>query len=214
MQGRRLGTSVLPVLPALAGLLPENGLRPGAAYSLTPSAALLAALLARSSRDGWCAVVGMPELGMEAAEQAGVDLSRLVLIPDPGARWLPVVATIAEVVPVVAVRPPGRVTDAEAARLSARLRDRGTVLLVQGPWPRAEAALELGDPDWSGLGQGRGVLTARAVTVAAVSPRRPRPARARVLLPAKSGRSEAAPPRPGHSVPLPAEASLPVRAVS
>ena len=32
-------------------------------------------------------------------------------------------------------------SDAEISRLAARLRDRGAVLLVQGPWPQAEAVL-------------------------------------------------------------------------
>ena len=88
----------------------------------------------------------MPQLGAEAAEGLGVDLSRLVLIPDPGPRWLAVTATIAEVLPVVAVRPSGRASDAEVSRLAARLRDRGAVLLVQGPWPQAEASSRSATP--------------------------------------------------------------------
>ena len=103
----------------------------------------------------------MPQLGAEAAEGLGVDLSRLVLIPDPGSRWLAVTATIAEVLPVVAVRPGGRATDAEVSRLAARLRDRGAVLLVQGPWPQAEAMHRGGRPGWTGLGRGHGYLAAR-----------------------------------------------------
>lgn len=188
VQGRRLDAPVLPVHDALASLLPGGGLRPGAAYSLGRSTSLLLALLARPSQDGsWCAAIGMPELGAEAAEGLGVDLSRLVLIPDPGVRWLVVAATIAEVMPVVAVRPPRRATDAETARLGARLRDRGTVLLVDGPWPQAEATLELDDTAWSGVGLGHGCLSERAVTVTASSRRWPRPRRGRMLLPGPDG---------------------------
>ncbi|MBN9168347.1 MAG: hypothetical protein J0J11_00210, partial [Microbacterium sp.] len=120
VQRRRLELPVLPTIPALASLLPGGGLRPGAAYSVGPSVSLLLALLARPSQDGsWCGVVGMPELGVEAAEHLGVDLARLVLIPDPGPRWLAVTATIAEVLPVVVVRPGGSAADAEVARLAA-----------------------------------------------------------------------------------------------
>jgi hypothetical protein len=188
MQGRRLDAPVLPTLPALAALLPGGGLRPGAAYSIAPSASLLLALLARPSQEGsWCAVVGMPELGAEAAEQLGVDLSRLVLIPDPGARWLAVTATVADVLPVVAVRPGGRVGDAETARLSARLREKGTVLLVQGVWPQAEASLGIDTPEWSGVGDGHGYLTGRTLTVSVTSRYRPLPRRARMLLPDDTG---------------------------
>ena len=188
VQGRRLDAPVLPTHPALADLLPGRGLRPGAAYSIGASTSLLLALLAQPSQTGsWCAVVGMPEIGAEAAEKLGVALDRLVLIPDPGPRWLAVTATIADVLPVVAVRPPGRAADAEAARLGARLRERGTVLLVQGRWPQTEAALAVSEPEWSGLGSGYGYLDGRRLTVTSTSRRWPVPRKARMLLPAADG---------------------------
>jgi hypothetical protein len=196
MQGRRLDAAVLPTHPAFTSLLPGGGLRPGSAYSLTPSASLLLALMARPSQDGvWCGAIGMPELGAEAAERYGLDLDRLVFVPDPGPRWLAVTATIAEVLPVVAVRPParagstssGRSASAEVARLAARLRDRGTVLLVQGAWPQAEATIDVADPRWSGLGNGHGYLAGRELTVSVTSRRSPGTRRARMLLPAADG---------------------------
>ncbi len=193
VQGRRLDAPVLPVLPALAPLLPGGGLRPGAAYSIASSASLLFALLAAPSQAGsWCGVVGMPQLGAEAAEGLGVDLSRLVLIPDPGSRWLAVTATIAEVLPVVAVRPGGRASDGDVSRLAARLRDRGAVLLVQGPWAQAEASIGVADPGWTGLGRGHGYLAGRELTVTVTSRRTPVPRRGRVLLPAVDGALTAA----------------------
>lgn len=188
VQGRRLDAPVLPTHPALAELLPGGGLKPGAAYSLPSSTSLLLALLAQPSQAGsWCAVVGMPELGAEAAERLGVDLGRLVLVPEPGARWLAVASTLADVLPVVVVRPQGRMAGAETARLAARLRDRGTVLLVQGPWPQAEATLRVSEPEWSGLGDGHGYLAGRTLTVTASSRRWPVPRRSRLMLPAPDG---------------------------
>jgi len=188
VQGRRLDAPVLPVLPALASLLPGGGLRPGSAYSLPRSTSLLLALLAQPSQSGsWCGVVGMPRLGAEAAEAIGVDLSRIVLIPDPGARWLAVTATVAEVLPVVAVRPSGRAADGEISRLAARLRDRGAVLLVQGSWPQAEAVIDIGEPAWEGVGRGHGYLAGREVTLTSSSRRWPRSRRTRVLLPDAAG---------------------------
>ena len=196
VQGRRLDAPVLPVHPALASLLPGGGLRPGAAYSLPRSTSVLLALLAQPSQSGsWCGVIGMPRLGAEAAEGLGVDLSRLVLIPDPGARWLAVTSTIAEVLPVVAVRPSGRAADGEIARLAARLRDRGAVLLVQGPWPQAEAVIEVGEPAWEGVGRGHGYLSGREVTLTSSSRRWPRSRRARVMLPDAAGHVSAVPER-------------------
>jgi len=186
---------VLPTHPAFTSLLPGGGLRSGSAYAIARSMSLLLALMARPSQDGaWCGVVGMPELGAEAAEKYGLDLDRLVFIPDPGPRWLAVTATIAEVLPVVAVRPPvGANTaraGAEATRLAARLRDRGTVLLVQGPWPQAEAVIDVADPRWAGLGQGHGYLAGRELTVSVSSKRTPTARRARMLLPAADGSIE------------------------
>lgn len=204
VQGRRLDAPVLPVHPALADLLPGGGLRPGSAYSLGSSTSLLFALLARPSQDGsWCGVVGIPRLGAEAAENAGVDLSRLVLIPDPGQRWLAVIATIAEVLPVVAVRPPARAKDAEISRLAARMRERGSVLLVQGPWPQTEAMIDVADPAWEGLGDGHGLLEQRELTVMVSSRRFPVPRRGRMLLPDAAGSLAARRSTPA-ATPLPA----------
>ena len=194
VQGRRLDAPVLPTHPALAALLPGGGLRPGAAYSLDPSLSLLLALMARPSQEGiWCGAIGMPELGAEAAERLGVALEHLVLVPDPGARTLGVAAMLAEVLPVVAIRPGGRAMGAEVSRLAARLRDRGAVLLVQGPWPQAEATLRLSEGEWAGVGNGVGYLAGRTVTVTASSRRWPVPRKARLMLPAPDGTVAVAP---------------------
>lgn len=188
MQGRRLDAPVLPVPRALARLLPGGGLRPGSAYEIGSSVSLLLSLMAGPTRDGaWCAAVGMPELGAEAAEQQGVDLARLVLVPDPGTRWLAVTAAVADVLPVVAVRVSGRVPAGQAARLSARLRERGCVLLVQGPWPQAEASLQVETREWTGLGAGHGRLRGGTLTVTARSRRWGAPRRARLTVPADPG---------------------------
>lgn len=187
-QGRSLDVPVLPTHDAFSSLLPGGGLRPGAAYSIASSSSLLLALLAEPSRSGtWCGVVGMPELGAEAADHAGIDLARLVLIPEPGPRWLAVASTVSEVLQVVAVRPSSRATPGDMSRLAARLRDRGAVLLVQGPWPQAEATLELSEPQWRGLGRGHGYASGREVTVTARSRRWPSERRQRMLLPGAEG---------------------------
>lgn len=172
----------------VAGLLPDAGLRPGSAYALGSAGALLHALLAEPSRAGtWCGIVGMPELGLEAAHQAGVVLDRLVLVPQPGPRWLSAVAALAEVLGVVAVRPSGSVAPADAARLASRLRDREATLLVVGDWPRAEAVLRVEEPRWFGVGSGHGNLTQREVTLTITSKRMARPRSTRLLLPGPDG---------------------------
>lgn len=195
-----------PVAPELAGLLPDHSLRPGAAYCLGSAGALLLAMLAAPSAEGhWCGVVGVPEFGTEAAQLSGVNLDRLVLVPAPGEAWLAVVAALAEVLPVLAVRPPGRVREADAARLGSRLRDRGSVLLVHGDWLRAEARLELTDPRWEGLGSGHGHLRSREVLVRGFSRRLAGERVARLLLPDDGGQVAAVRP--------PAEEQLGLKAV-
>lgn len=174
----------LPTTDTLARLLPGGGLVPGSVYSLASGGWLLLRMLADPSRAGlWCGVVGMPGLGAEAAAQAGVNLTRLALVPDPGGRWLSATAALAEVMALVAVRPASRVGDADAARLAARLRDSRTVLLTIGPWPRAEAAISVTAPRWSGLGEGHGYLRTREVLVSVTSKRTPLPRRVRMELP-------------------------------
>lgn len=176
------------VLPALAPLFPTGALRAGVAYGVTGSTTLAMALLAAASTDGdWCGVVGVPELGVEAAAQLGVALDRVVLVPAPGRRWVTVVAAMADVLGMVVVRPPIPAYDAEAARLSARLRQHGGTLVALGPWPQCEARLEVVDSTWVGVGAGHGHLTGRQGTVQSVG-RDGRVRRARLWLPGTDAR--------------------------
>ncbi len=195
----RAQRQVYPVPEALAPLLPDGGLRAGATYRVQPGALLLALLAMASQAELWCGVVGMPELGVEAAALAGVTLERLALVPEPGERWLAVTAALADVVPVLAVRPTRLATQAEALRLAGRLRDKGTALLVDGPWPGVEASLSVSEPQWSGVGEGWGYLTERAVTVRVAAKRYAGEATARVVLPGADGRMR--PPRLGDGEP-------------
>ena len=183
MQATKLDSRRIPTHPALANLL-DGGLKQGAAYSVERSATLLMAMLSGPSTAGsWCAVVGVPEFGIEAAERFGIDLERLVLVPHPGDQWLTVTAGIADVMGVVVTRPPKRAADGAIARLSARLRQRGTTMFVLGTWPGSEAMLSLSQSEWHGIGSGRGHLTSREVTVTVSTKTAARPRSARLWLP-------------------------------
>jgi len=209
MQATTLGSRVIPTHPAIASLLPGGGLQEGAIYSVERSLMLIMTLLAAPSAAGsWCAVVGMPEFGIEAAEHFGIDLSRLVLVPHPGEQWLAVTAAIADVVAVVVTRPPrrvrdSRVSDSSVARLAARIRQRKTTMLVTGSWPQTEAMLSLSDSRWHGIGDGHGHLTAREITVTVTSRMAGRPRSARLWLPDadEQVRRSASAPVPGTTVP-------------
>lgn len=184
MQKTVLPDRRIPTHPAIGDLLPGGALMQGTAYSLEHSSMLLMALLAAPSQAGlWCAVVGMPDFGAEAASKLGVDLARLVLVPNPGEEWMRVTAAIADVAGVVAVRPPARAPEGAIARLTGRLRERGATLLVVGAWPHTEAMLSLADSRWHGLGDGHGHLLAREVTVTVTSRTSGVPASARLWLP-------------------------------
>ena len=198
MQRRRSEHALLPLDPAFAALLPEEGLQTGTSYTVSPSPSLVLALLSAASRKGhWCAVVGMPNLGVEAAAAFGIDLARLILVPSPGDRWLAATSALAEVVPLIVVAPGARARDADVSRLSARLRDRGCTLLVtESPgaqrWPQSEGTIRLHDPRWHGLGAGWGLLSDCTVTVTAQTRHSPRPSSVRVQLPGGHGATEAA----------------------
>lgn len=184
MQATKLDTRSIPTHPAIAGLLPGGGLKEGATYSVDNSTTLVMTLLAGPSAAGsWCGVVGIPEFGIEAAERFGIDLERLVLVPEPGDQWLAVTAAIADVMGVVVTKPPSRANDSSVARLSARLRQRGATLIVLGPWPQSEAMLSISQSEWSGIGDGHGYLSARQATVTVTSRLGGRPRSARMWLP-------------------------------
>lgn len=161
MQGRP-ASQPLATHPAFSGLI---ALQTGATYGVD-SASLAMALMAGPSADGaWCGVVGSAEFGIEAAAAAGVDLSRTILVPDPADQWLGVTSALIDVLTVVVVNPPGKVSDGAVSRISARLRQRGAMLVAWGDWPRCDARLTMDDVAWVGLGRGHGHLQARQATV-------------------------------------------------
>ncbi|MEV0898045.1 hypothetical protein [Actinoplanes sp. NPDC049802] len=165
---------LLPVVPELSGLLPGHGLRRGSTVAVAAGqsmsaggrTSLMLALLAAASRNGsWCAVVGVPALGALAAEESGIVLERLALVPHPGPDWPTVVAALIDGVDVVVAAVPGPVPASIAGRLAARARQRGSVLVPFGDWSGADVTLQVGQGRWEGLGSGRGRLRRREVTV-------------------------------------------------
>jgi hypothetical protein len=180
---------VLPVLPPLPDLLPWDGLRRGTTVAVGGTTSLLLALMAGPSQAGsWCAVVGVGSLGVVAAAEMGVALDRLALVPAPGPEWPVVVAALLDALDLVVVAPPERMRGSDARRLSARARQRGSVLVPFGQWECADVRLSMDGGIWTGLGSGHGHLQARRVTVSAEgrgSAARPR--RIQLWLPALGG---------------------------
>ncbi|PKV91981.1 hypothetical protein ATK30_2769 [Amycolatopsis echigonensis] len=181
---------MLPVAPALADLLPGAGLRRGSIVAVHHSTSLLFALLAEATVAGaWAAVVGAPSLGIVAAAEHGVAVSRLALVPQPGAEYQAVMAALLDGVDLV-VTEPRSVRPDVARRLAARARHRGAVLLSLGHWPSADVELHCTPGAWTGvLEHGAGHLRSRPVEVHARGRgAAARPRSAQVLLPGPDGR--------------------------
>src|SRR5215468_9165202 len=139
----------LPVLPALRGLLP-GGLRRGTVVAVGSWGLLCLAVAAGAS-----------------AAAAGLDPGRMLLVPDPGAGWPQVVASLLDGCELVLIRSPGRPSAQVRTRLAATLRRCGGVLVVAGGWDGAQARLLVARQEWVGIGTGHGRLRARRVQVVA-----------------------------------------------
>lgn len=166
----KVAAQPVPTLPGIADLVQ---LHAGATYAVD-SASLALALAAEASRAGdWVGFAGCTDFGVEAAAELGIELSRTVLVPDPGEHWLEVTAALVDVLRVVVLRPPASVDERTAAILDSRLRTRSSVLVVHGHWPRVEARLSVEDSSWSGPTTGTGQLQERRARVAVQRGARP-----------------------------------------
>ena len=202
------GERVLPVGPALQPLFPDGALVRGAAVQLSGAGAisLALALLAAPSEAGcWTAVVGLPELGLLAADEHGLALDRLLLVdPPPDRRGVEVVAALVDGIELVVLDTRLPISASDARRLAARARERGAVVLLVQPGVPGErsgalrwspdVALTVREQRWQGLGKGHGVLRRRRVLVEAEGRGRwSRSRRAALLLPTAEGSVACAP---------------------
>lgn len=175
---------VLPVTGSLGELLPFGGLkrgtttvvmaapRPGVGEVPGATSLVIEILAAASAGGGWSAVVGLPDLGLVAAGEGGVDLERLLLVPSPGGPDLEasVLATLFDGVDLVAFAPGHRVSPATGRKLAARVKERGSLLVVlerRGRWGASPADLRctVTSSRWGGLGDGWGRLESLRVEV-------------------------------------------------
>lgn len=183
------GRPPFPVLEPLAPLLPGGGLRRGSVIAVPGSVALLLALLAAATAQGtWAAVIGVDDLGVLAAAEAGVVVRRLALIPRPGPDPAPVTAALLDGVGLVALAGSDRIPAGARRSLAARARQRGSVLLPLGRWPGADVELDCRAEAWHGTEDGYGRLRSREVVVRAVGRgAAARPRTAHLLLPGPGG---------------------------
>lgn len=191
---------LLPVTEPFRPLLAGGGLRRGTTVTVDGLAAtsLVLGLAAGPTRSGsWCAAVGWNDLGAEAARGLGVDLHRLVLVPEPGPRWPEVVGSVLLGLDLVLFRPAGLVKPALARRLSARAREQRVILVVatdRARWPEGpELQLRTEVRSWEGVEGGSGHLRRRLVKITVTGRRTAgRPLDHTLWLPAPSGGVEPA----------------------
>ena len=133
------GEQLLAVAVPLVPLFPEGGLRRGSTVTVEggPGATTLAlALGAEASAGGsWVAGVNLPALGLVAAADLGVALERVVVVSRVAPPlWATVVAALLDAVELVWAGLPPQVAPRDARRLTARARERGSVLVPLVPW--------------------------------------------------------------------------------
>jgi hypothetical protein len=104
----------------------------------------LSMVAAVTAAGGHVAIVGQPDVGLLAAVEMGADLSRLAVIPEPGADPVEVAAVLMDGMDLVLLGLHGRSVPATRARaVVARARQKGCTLLVTGgEWQGASARLE------------------------------------------------------------------------
>lgn len=157
---------LLPVPDALVPFVPFGGLRRGSAVRIEGSTSLLLGMAAAACRDGaWCAVVGMPDLGLAAAAELGLPLDRVALVPKPGADSPAVLGAAVDGFDVVVLGDVPHLVERDRRQIASRLRHRDAVLLTAGAWPGVELVLSVTESRWSGVGQGYGALRGRDLTV-------------------------------------------------
>ena len=162
--GRRGPTPSMDPLPDSESLLPppESSLCPAGGWY--PKAELLPTSLPRgtvavlsgarslslsmvaavTAEGGHAAIVGQPDVGLLAAVEMGADLSRIAVIPEPGADPVEVAAVLMDGMDLVVLGLGGRSVPAGRARVVvARARQKGCTLLVTGgDWQGASTRLE------------------------------------------------------------------------
>jgi hypothetical protein len=196
----------LPVTEGLAQLLPERGLVRGHTVTCVGGAAVsmaLALVAAATQAGSWLALVDVPWVAPEAADEMGVALERLVSIRvDSGntAQWAERVAAAADGCELIITRMPPRLPDRLLRQVRQRIQAAGGVLIDVGdpagavlgatnPGQRSmsELVVSTGSEIWEGLDRGSGYLRCRRLSVVVAGRRVPRARRAAGWLPGPSG---------------------------
>src|ERR1700741_4018562 len=145
--------SLLPLPETLPASLPR-----GTVAVLSGARSLpLSMVAAVTAAGGHAAIVGQPDVGLLAAVEMGADLSRIAVIPEPGADPVQAAARLLDGMDLVVLGLGGRSVPAGRARaVVARARQKGCTLLVTGgDWQGASTRLEARVCGYDVTGPGR-----------------------------------------------------------
>lgn len=144
-----------------AGSLPTQLPRGTVAVTAGARSLSLGLVAAVTAAGGHAAIIGQPDVGLLAAVEMGADLSRLAVIPDPGADPVEVAAVLMDGMDLVLLGLGGRCVPPSRARVMvARARQKGCTLLVaDGDWQGSAIRLEARVSGYEVTGAGRDVPT-------------------------------------------------------
>ena len=198
---------VHPVLAPLFGVAPgDPGLVRGHTVVCSGSAAMscaLAVMAAPTQVGSWAGVVGLPSVGVGAAAELGVALSRTVFVAGASpssssssstfasSDMAAVISALVDGVEVLVLsrQVVASVSGGVMRTLHTRLQSRGGVLVLVGDPGSVSADVRLVATTmmWDGVGAGNGHLQRRRVSIELAARRRGRPTRADVWLPDHRG---------------------------
>lgn len=187
---------LLPVHDSLRSLFPDGGLVRGRVHACTGSGGTTVAMaMARDAvvAGAWMAVVDVDTFGVDAANELGVALERVVRVDteppqaeiDPGRRWLEVMAAAVDGFDIVLAAVPSEWRTPEGARrasaglrsLVARLQQRGSIVILVGPTGTVPVDVSVSARStWEGIGRGHGVISRRRLSAQSTGRRQPNPA--------------------------------------
>ncbi|PRQ11389.1 hypothetical protein C1Y63_06715 [Corynebacterium sp. 13CS0277] len=168
--------AVLPVAGRLGELLPGGGFPRRAISEVDPCCGIIADLVAGATAAGqFVAIVGWPDLLLAEVADRG-DLSRVVVVPDPGADPLHAIGVLAEGVDLVVFHSARdwQISPTRVRPLLARLRGGTAAVLMSGAHaPSPALRLRARTAGVAGLRQGAGRIRGLDVEVQVVTKNRP-----------------------------------------
>ncbi len=160
----------LSVLEALEPVLPHGLVRGGVTCVQGSTFAALSMLVQASREGSWISIIGVPNLNYAAVHEAGIDTTKVVVVPDAQEKSPEVIAALIESTDVVVIGPSVALTRPEQRALTARARERGAHLVVPHKWEGARTYIHAERGQWSGLENGLGRLTDCSYELARTDP--------------------------------------------